>query len=147
MYDKKTDRSTWLTQSKRATYPAWVDSNRIAYVAHQNSIANIFISDLTGKTEQITDFTDNTQIMFTAISPDKGSLAMAVSPANGNLDIYILDLATKELTRLTTNENADIMPVWHPSGTAISYTSNANGVPNIHTCLLYTSELPTNREV
>ena len=48
-------------------------------------------------------------LMFTAISPDKGSLAMAVSPANGNLDIYVLDLTTKELTRLTTNENADIM--------------------------------------
>ena len=147
VYDKKTDRSTWLTQSKRATYPAWVDSNRIAYVAHQNSIANIFISDLTGKTEQITDFTDNTQIMFTAISPDKESLAMAVSPENGNLDIYILNLTTKELTRLTTNENADIMPVWHPSGTAISYTSNANGVPNIHTINLSNQKTTVNTDV
>ena len=78
---------------------------------------------------------------------DKGSLALAVSPENGNLDIYVLDLTTKELTRLTTNENADIMPVWHPSGTALSYTSNANGVPNIHTINLSNQKTTVNTDV
>ena len=44
-----------------------------------------------------------------------------------------MDLESKRLNRHTENEMADTYPVWHPDETAISYTSNASGVPNIHT--------------
>ena len=147
VYDKKSKKSKWITKSKRATYPVWIDNDRVAFVSHQNSIANIFISDLDGNATPLTNFTDNTQILYTAISPDGADLAFAMSPENGNLDIYTLNINSKKLSRLTTDQYADLMPVWHPSGTAISYTSNTNGVPNIHTINLSTKKISVNSDI
>ena len=44
--DKDSDKHFWLTDSKRATYPIWLDSNNVAYVSHYNRVSNIFISSL-----------------------------------------------------------------------------------------------------
>jgi Tol biopolymer transport system component len=63
------------------------------------------------------------------------------------MDIYTINLQTKKLKRLTTNQMADTHPVWHPDGTAISYTSNSNGVPNIHTINLSNNNISINSDV
>ena len=41
---------------------------------------------------------------------------------------------------------ADVMPVWHPDNKSISYTSNANGVPNIYTVDLSTKKIIANTD-
>ena len=134
VYDTKTKKHFWLTKSLRATYPIWLDSNTVSYVAHHNNISNIFTSGLIeNEPRNLTEFTDNTQIAFLSIAPDSGSIAFSMNPKNGNMDIYTFNLSTKQLKQITTNPMADISPVWHPDGQSISYTSNANGVPNIHT--------------
>ena len=118
----------------RATYPTWLDSNTIAFVSHKNSVSNIFSVNINDKkTTQLTSYTDNTQIAFLSVAPSSQKLLFSMSPISGNMDIYTMDLNSKKLNRHTTNEMADTYPVWHPDETAISYTSNANGVPNIHT--------------
>ena len=147
IYDKNLGKHFWLTDSKRATYPIWLDSNKVAYVSHYNSVSNIFISSLDQKeVENLTGFTKNTQITFLAISPDQRQIAFAMNPENGNMDIYIIDLESKAITRLTDNSMADIMPVWHPDNKSISYTSNANGVPNIYTVDLNTKKIIANTD-
>ena len=147
IYDKDSDKHFWLTKSKRASYPSWIDSNKVAYVSHYNNVSNIFISDLNGQeVKNLTGFTDNTQIAYLAISPDRDQVAFAMNPKNGNMDIYTIDLKSKAITRLTDDSMVDIMPVWHPNSESISYTSNANGVPNIYTINLNSKKITANTD-
>lgn len=147
IYDKETDKHYWLTKSKRATYPIWTDSNKVAYVSHYNNVSNVFISDLGGQeVTNLTGFTNNTQIAYLAVSPARDKIAFAMNPENANMDIYTIDLKSKALTRITENSMADILPVWHPNNKSISYTSNANGVPNIYTINLNTKKITANTD-
>ena len=147
VYDTETKKHRWLTRSLRATYPVWLDSITIAFVAHQNNVSNLYkINSNGGETTPITNFEDNTQIVAPSLSPDGGSLAFAMNPKNGNMDIYTLNLQSKKLERQTTDAMADINPIWHPNGELISYTSNANGVPNIYTKNLRTGNIIANTD-
>ena len=81
VYDTKTKKHFWLTKSLRATYPIWLDSNTVSYVAHHNNISNIFTSGvIENEPRNLTGFTDNTQIAFLSISPDSGSIAVSMNP-------------------------------------------------------------------
>ena len=147
IYDRDLGKHSWLTNSERATYPTWIDSNKVAYVSHFNNVSNIFIRSLDKKeVRNLTSFTNNTQITFLAISPDRNQIAFAMNPENGNMDIYTINLKSKIITRLTDDSMADILPVWHPDAKSISYTSNANGVPNIYTINLDTKKIVANTD-
>ncbi len=52
--------------------------------------------------------------------------------ANGNLDINILELATREVTRLTRNIAIDTEGTWSPDGKTIFFTSDRSGGPQIY---------------
>ena len=50
-----------------------------------------------------------------------------------NLDLFILELSSGDVRRITDDPAADYDPVWHPGGDFVSYTSHASSTPNIHT--------------
>jgi len=146
VYDKQNKKSLWLTSAMRARYPVWIDSSNIAFVAVNNDTSNIHISNLKGETRPLTNFAENSQIMYLSVSPDYRYLAFAMSPKSGNMDIYTLDIESKKLKRVTTNAAADSRPVWHTDGTAISFTSHRNGVPNIYTINLSNGSINNNTD-
>jgi len=135
VYDLGSEKAVWLTQSQRATYPDWSpDGNQIVYVAHENSVANLFIINADGsEQQQITEYNYDTQILNPHYSPDGNSIVFAMADQQANLDLHILDLASGDVSRLTDNPAADYNPVWHPGGDFVSYTSHAGSTPNIHT--------------
>ena len=135
LYDLNTKSSNWLTQSKRATYPSWSpDGTKIVYVAHYNSIANLYTMNVDGSDkEQITSYTYDTQILNPHYSPDGDHIVFSMADKDANLDIYIKNLQNNTIERITTNPAADYGPVWHPDGKYISYTSHSGSTPNIHT--------------
>jgi Tol biopolymer transport system component len=55
-------------------------------------------------------------------SPDGRCIAYA-SNADGNLDIYIQELASGQTTRLTDSEADDAQPAWSPDGSRIAFVS------------------------
>lgn len=65
-------------------------------------------------------------------SPDGRKLLLA-STAEQNTDVYLLDLATRGTTRLTTNRAIDVSPVWSPDGKRFAYVSDMRGSPHIFT--------------
>ena len=117
----------------RARFPVWLDSTNIAFVSVNKDTSNIFIADESGDVKQLTNFEGNTQILDLNVSSNYESIVFAMSPQNGNIDIYTLNIKTKTVERITNHEAADVRPIWHSDGTAISFTSHRNGVPNIFT--------------
>ena len=55
-----------------------------------------------------------------------GRLAFT-SNRHGNQEIYVLDLARGNLTRLTSNGSDDWVPDWAPNGERIAFTTNRTG--------------------
>ncbi|MCS5647204.1 MAG: hypothetical protein NZ838_13875, partial [Candidatus Marinimicrobia bacterium] len=140
VYDLDKKSSAWLTQSERSTYPDWSpDGQRIIYVAHENSVANLYTMSTDGSDKKrITNYVYDTQILNPHYSPDGNSIVFAMADKEANLDLFILELASGDIRRLTNDPAADYDPVWHPDGDFVSYTSHASSTPNIHTINLST---------
>ena len=83
----------------------------------------------TGEREQLTNFTglNNSPVW----SPDGTQMALVLSK-DGNPDIYLLDLASKQLTRLTRHYAIDTEPTWMPDGKSLLFTSDRGGRPQIY---------------
>ncbi|MFQ5795298.1 MAG: TolB family protein [Candidatus Bipolaricaulia bacterium] len=58
-----------------------------------------------------------------AWSPD-GTRVAFVSNRDGNLEIYIVDMQSGAVNRLTNNESNEIAPTWSPDGTQIIFSSD-----------------------
>src|SRR6266511_1147357 len=63
------------------------------------------------------------------ISPDGSKVAFnGAPPGSTNNDVWTVDVATGDLTRLTTDPGPDRFPAWSPDGTTIVFESNRTGV-------------------
>jgi TolB protein len=51
---------------------------------------------------------------------------------DGNPEIYLMDLATKQLTRATNHYAIDTEPAWMPDGKSLLFTSDRGGKPQIY---------------
>ena len=138
----ETGKGQWLTKDLRAAHPDWSpDGEQIVFVAHHNGIANLYTIKPDGSGKQaITQFEDDTQLLTPRWSPDGKQIAYAASAPNGNCDIFILDVESRNTQQVTTDPAVDYLPVWHPGGKKITYTSHKSSTPNLHTVDLATGE-------
>lgn len=141
-YDLITKKHKWITDSFRAKWPDWSpDGKQIVFVANKNSISNLYLiksdgSDLT----RLTGYQDDIQIISPSWSPDGSQIAFGKANTDGNMDIFVLEVESKMEARLTDNVSAEYLPVWHPDGKSISFTSHAGMTPNIHTIEIQTGK-------
>ena len=64
-------------------------------------------------------------------------MAMVLSK-DGSPDIYLMDLASKRLTRATKHYAIDTEPAWMPDGKSLLFTSDRGGRPQIYRYILQT---------
>lgn len=64
-------------------------------------------------------------------SPDGNRVVMAVA-RDGNSDIYLMDLRTRALQRLTTGPGIDISPSFSPDGSRIVFESDRSGSQQLY---------------
>ncbi|MBF88139.1 MAG: hypothetical protein CMG75_00500 [Candidatus Marinimicrobia bacterium] len=149
IYDLESKKGRWLTNTGRATYPIWSSDGRsIIYVSHQNRIANLYKVDLdNSQSKPITKFVESTQIITPNLSFDGKKIAFAMSKNNSNLDLWLLNITSGEIKRLTKHSLADYQPVWTSNGESISFTSHRSGTPNIHTIKLNDLVINQNTDV
>ncbi len=112
--------------------PAWSpDSRRLAYVSFENDRSSIWVQTLrTGNRIQVSNKPGINGAP--AFSPDGRKLVLTLGGVDGNLDIHVLDLSTKETRRLTTHRAIDTEGSWSPDGRYIYFTSDRSGGPQIY---------------
>ena len=112
--------------------PAWSpDGEWLAYVSFENRRAAIYLQRVrTGERLLVSARTGINGAP--AFSPDGHKLAVTLSGSGGNPDIYILDLASQQLTRITDDPAIDTEAVWAPDGHSLYFTSDRGGGPQIY---------------
>ena len=112
--------------------PAWSpDSRRLAYVSFEGDRSSIFIQTLrTGNRVQVSSRAGVNGAP--AFSPDGRKLVVTLSDADGNLDIYTLDINSRQTKRITTHRAIDTEGSWSPDGSHIYFTSDRSGGPQIY---------------
>jgi TolB protein len=68
--------------------------------------------------------------LFPDFSPDSTKIAF-MSGLNFNFDLYSVDLATGDVTRLTNSPGLDGFPVYSPDGSKIAFVSARSGRPQV----------------
>ena len=112
--------------------PAWSpDSRRLAYVSFEGNRSSIFIQTLrTGSRIQVSSKAGINGAP--AFSPDGRQLVLTLGGVDGNPDIHVMDINTKQTRRLTTHRAIDTEGSWSPDGRYIYFTSDRSGGPQIY---------------
>jgi TolB protein len=121
-----------LESSQPLMSPSWSpDEQWLAYVSFENRLSGVYVQRVHSGERQLVSARVGVN-GAPAYSPDGTHLALTLSGAGGNLDIWLLDLSTQGLTRLTDDPAVDTEPAWSPDGKSIYFTSDRAGGPQIY---------------
>lgn len=129
--DGERDR-TLFRSSEPILSPSWGPRlERVAYVSFESGRSAIVVQGLaSGEREVVAEYPGINGAP--AFSPAGDKLAMSLS-RDGNPEIYVKDLASGELRRITRRPAAiDTEPVWAPDGDSLIFTSDRGGRPQIY---------------
>lgn len=112
--------------------PAWSpDGQWLAYVSFESKLAGVYVQLVrTGERRLVSARAGVNGAP--AWSPDGKKLALTLGGSGGNPDIYVLDLLTQSLTRITDDPAIDTEPEWAPDGRSLYFTSDRAGSPQIY---------------
>jgi TolB protein len=112
--------------------PAWSpDGRRLAYVSFEGNKSSIFVQTLrTGNRVQVSSKEGINGAP--AFSPDGRQLVVTLGGIDGNPDIHVLDISSRQSRRLTTHRAIDTEGSWSPDGRYIYFTSDRSGGPQIY---------------
>jgi TolB protein len=121
-----------MQSSQPVMSPAWSpDGEWLAYVSFENKVAATFVQRVrTGERRQVSARTGHNGAP--EFSPDGRRLALVLSGSSGNFDIYVLDLATQNLVRITDDPAIDTEPTWSSDGQTLYFTSDRGGSAQIY---------------
>ena len=123
---------TLYRSSEPILSPSWApDLDRVAYVSFETGRSTIVVQNVeSGERRRVAEYRGiNGAPVF---SPTGDALAMSLS-RDGNPEIYIKDLVSGDLRRITRSPAAiDTEPIWAPDGASLIFTSDRGGRPQIY---------------
>jgi TolB protein len=112
--------------------PAWSpDGQWLAYVSFENKRASIYVQQVSSGERRLVSGRVGIN-GAPAWSPDGHKLLVTLGGSAGTPNLYILDLATQQLTRLTEGPAIDTEGAWSADGQAVYFTSDRSGGPQIY---------------
>src|SRR5258708_285678 len=110
-------------------------STRIAYISVLGHLPSrtfqLIVADADGENPRVV-MQSPEPLMSPSWSPDGRKLALVLSTRDGNLDVYVMDLATQLLSRITDDPGIDTEPQWSKDGQSLYFTSDRAGGPQIY---------------
>ena len=112
--------------------PSWSpDGEWLAYVSFEQKKSAVYVQKVrSGERRQVSARAGINGAP--AWAPDGKRLALTLGGTSGNPDIYVLDLGTQQLTRITDDPSIDTEAVWAPDGKSLYFTSDRAGGPQIY---------------
>jgi Tol biopolymer transport system component len=104
---------------------AWsADSKRFAFAGISKGEPILTVADMpSGDTLQEARLSDVDEVFHPTWSPDGNKIAFSAIKG-GLTDLYVYDLQSKQLSRLTSDPYADLQPAWSPDGKKIAFTTD-----------------------
>jgi Tol biopolymer transport system component/DNA-binding winged helix-turn-helix (wHTH) protein len=118
-----------------ATLIEWSGKRPVIYYNWESSVYELDV--LTGESTKLRDF-DPSALDF-RLSPDEQSISYIMRTDRGS-HIWRSDLKGGHAVQVTEDDANDRMPVWHPDGKRIIYSSTKNGTARL--CMAYLDGRP-----
>ena len=114
------------TGNKGDHYSNWIPgTNKILFDCHDDSgRPSIWEYDLSNKRSKVII---GDQVCFHPCPSADGKKIAYTTIQQGNIDVFIFDLATKNHEQITTDPNTDHHPIWSPDGENIIFESIRSG--------------------
>jgi Tol biopolymer transport system component len=107
-----------------ASAGAWdAESRRFAFTAISRGTARVTVLNVDGGDEREWEIEDADEAWHPNWSPDGRSIAFAGSKG-GLSDLFVLDLESGQVRRLTNDAYADLQPAWSPSGQTLAFVTD-----------------------
>ena len=118
----------WAPNGKELYYTGFLEEKQLPYCINVENETRKCI----GRLENGATFKNGAS--GAAPSPDGRSVAIILSHV-GNPELYVMDLATRKIQRMTnTPVAAESSPCWSPDGRKIAYVSDQTRNPQIYIC-------------
>lgn len=126
------DAKTLFSSANPIMSPSWSpDGTQLAFVSFDNEgYPAIYTMPANGGEHKLLSAVTGLNAAPTW-SPNAQQIALVLSKT-GNSKIYLLTMASKQLTALTEGWSADTEPTWSPDGVNVLFTSNRDGSPQIY---------------
>jgi len=111
------------------TSPAWnpKTGQQIAFVSDRGGLPQLYLMNADGSNVEKLALPDMTYVIDPSWSPNGQLLALSARRRNGNYDIYVMDVATRQIVELTRDAGRNERPSWAPDGRHIVFQSTRSG--------------------
>ena len=120
-----------------STSPAWnpKTSQSIAFVSDRTGVPKLYLMNSDGTNAQNLDLPDKGYLIDPSWAPNGQLLAFSWRRPTGNYDIYVMDVATRQIIELTRDAGRNERPSWAPDGRHLVFESTRGGSRQIWTML------------
>jgi TolB protein len=137
--DASGNRPKRITYSSNGadTSPAWnpKTADSVAFVSDRGGVPQLYLMNADGTNTQKLDLPDMGYVIDPAWSPNGQLLAFSWRRPSGNYDIYIMDVASRQIREITRDSARNERPSWAPDGRHIVFESTRGGSRQIWTML------------
>jgi TolB protein len=137
--DTSGNRPTRLTFASGGadTSPAWNPrtGQTVLFVSDRGGLPQLFLMNSDGTGTQKIDLPDMGYVIDPAWSPNGQLMAFSWRRPSGNYDIYLMDVASRQIRELTRDSGRNERPSWAPDGRHIVFESTRGGTRQIWTML------------
>ncbi len=123
--------------SGASTSPAWnpKTGQQVAFVSDRGGLPQLYIMNADGSDPNKVNLPDMGYVIDPAWSPNGQLLAFSWRRPGGNYDIYVMEIATRQMVELTRDAGRNERPSWAPDGRHLVFESTRTGTRQVWSML------------